>query len=29
MPLDALTGKMTRHGTEKLGADVIERFART
>jgi diaminohydroxyphosphoribosylaminopyrimidine deaminase/5-amino-6-(5-phosphoribosylamino)uracil reductase len=29
MPLDALTGDMKSHGTEKLGADVIESFART
>jgi len=29
MPLDALIGNMTRRGTEKLGADVIESFART
>ena len=29
MPLGALTGNMTSHGTEKLGADVIESFART
>jgi diaminohydroxyphosphoribosylaminopyrimidine deaminase/5-amino-6-(5-phosphoribosylamino)uracil reductase len=29
MPLGALTGNMTSQGTEKLGADVIESFART
>ena len=29
MPLGALTGNMTSHGTEKLGADMIESFART
>ncbi len=28
MPLDALIGNMTQHGTEKLGADVLESFAR-
>jgi diaminohydroxyphosphoribosylaminopyrimidine deaminase/5-amino-6-(5-phosphoribosylamino)uracil reductase len=29
MPLGALTGNMTSLGTEKLGADVIESYART
>jgi diaminohydroxyphosphoribosylaminopyrimidine deaminase/5-amino-6-(5-phosphoribosylamino)uracil reductase len=28
MPLDALTGSLTSHGSEKLGADTIETFTR-